>query len=70
MNETAAAFDALASIPEESVLTQVLLHHVVSGNVRSEDLTDGIMPATLEGAVRSGQHCATQILAERASHQP
>ncbi|WP_088340828.1 fasciclin domain-containing protein [Robiginitalea sediminis] len=46
---TNAAFDALASIPEESVLTQVLLHHVVSGNVRSEDLTDGIMPATLEG---------------------
>ncbi len=43
------AFDALASIPEESVLTQVLLHHVVSGNVRSGDLTDGIMPATLEG---------------------
>ena len=46
---TNAAFDALASVPEESVLTQVLLHHVVSGNVRSEDLTDGIMPATLEG---------------------
>lgn len=43
------AFAALASIPEESVLTQVLLHHVVSGNVRSGDLTDGIMPATLEG---------------------
>ena len=43
------AFDALAAIPEESVLTQVLLHHVVSGNVRSEDLTNGIMPATLEG---------------------
>ncbi len=43
------AFDALASIPDEDVLTQVLLHHVVSGNVRSGDLTDGIMPATLEG---------------------
>lgn len=43
------AFDALAAIPEESVLTQVLLHHVVSGNVRSGDLTDGIMPETLEG---------------------
>ena len=43
------AFDALASIPDEDVLTQVLLHHVVSGNVRSSDLTDGIMPATLEG---------------------
>ncbi len=46
---TNEAFAALSSIPEESVLTQVLLHHVVSGNVRSEDLTDGIMPATLEG---------------------
>ncbi|MGB5646888.1 MAG: fasciclin domain-containing protein, partial [Muriicola sp.] len=38
------------SIPEEAVLTQVLLHHVVAGaNVRSGDLTDGIMPTTLEG---------------------
>lgn len=46
---TNAAFAALPSIPEESVLTQVLLHHVVSGNVRSGDLTDGVMPATLEG---------------------
>ena len=46
---TNAAFAALTSIPEESVLTQVLLHHVVSGNVRSGDLTDGVMPATLEG---------------------
>ena len=47
---TNAAFDALASIPEESVLTQVLLHHVVGGaNVRSGDLTDGIMAGTLEG---------------------
>lgn len=46
---TNEAFAALPSLPEESVLTQVLLHHVVSGNVRSGDLTDGIMPATLEG---------------------
>ena len=47
---TNAAFDALASIPEEDVLTQVLLHHVVAGaNVRSGDLTDGIMAGTLEG---------------------
>jgi len=47
---TNAAFDALASIPEEGLLTQVLLHHVVAGaNVRSGDLTDGIMAATLEG---------------------
>lgn len=44
------AFAALAAIPEEAVLTQVLLHHVVSGaNVRSGDLTDGISPTTLEG---------------------
>ncbi len=44
------AFAALAAIPEEGVLTQVLLHHVVAGaNVRSGDLTDGIAPATLEG---------------------
>ena len=47
---TNAAFDELASIPEEGVLTQVLLHHVIAGaNVRSGDLTDGIMPMTLEG---------------------
>ena len=47
---TNAAFDALAEIPEEGVLTQVLLHHVVAGaNVRSGDLTDGIMAGTLEG---------------------
>lgn len=46
------AFAALASIPEEDVLTQVLLHHVVAGaNVRSTDLTqDGdTMATTLEG---------------------
>ena len=47
---TNEAFAALAAIPEEDVLTQVLLHHVVAGaNVRSGDLTDGIAPATLEG---------------------
>jgi len=34
---------------EEGLLTSVLNHHVVSGNVRSGDLTDGISPATLEG---------------------
>ncbi len=46
------AFAALAAIPEEDVLTQVLLHHVVAGaNVRSTDLTpDGNTTATtLEG---------------------
>ncbi|MBT8280454.1 MAG: fasciclin domain-containing protein [Muriicola sp.] len=47
---TNAAFDDLASIPEEGLLTEVLLHHVVAGaNVRSGDLTDGIMAGTLEG---------------------
>ena len=34
---------------EEALLTSVLQHHVVNGNVRSGDLTDGISPATLEG---------------------
>ncbi len=44
------AFAALAAIPDEPVLTQILLHHVIGGaNVRSGDLTDGISPATLEG---------------------
>ena len=45
------AFAALDAIPEEDVLTQVLLHHVVGGaNVRSGDLTEGNNPATtLEG---------------------
>lgn len=36
---TNAAFSALASVPDEPVLTQVLLHHVVSGNIQSGDLT-------------------------------
>lgn len=36
---TNTAFSALTSIPEEPVLTQVLLHHVVSGNIQSRDLT-------------------------------
>jgi len=45
---TNEAFAALAAIPEEDVLTQVLLHHVVAGtNVRSGDLTqDGDTTAT------------------------
>lgn len=34
---------------DESLLTSVLQHHVVNGNIRSGDLTDGIAPATLEG---------------------
>ncbi|PIB27063.1 adhesin [Maribacter sp. 4U21] len=49
---TNEAFEALSEIPEEAVLTQVLLHHVVAGaNVRSGDLNaDGTTAATtLEG---------------------
>ena len=34
---------------EEGLLTSVLNHHVVLGNIRSGDLTDGIAPETLEG---------------------
>ena len=41
-------WDAVTDI-DESLLTSVLQHHVANGNVRSGDLTDGIMPATLEG---------------------
>lgn len=33
------AFSALESVPGETVLTQVLLHHVVSGNIQSGALT-------------------------------
>lgn len=44
------AFAALASIPAEGDLIPILQHHVVAGaNVRSGDLTDGIMATTLEG---------------------
>jgi uncharacterized surface protein with fasciclin (FAS1) repeats len=42
------AFAALAAIPAEDVLTQVLLHHVLGdANVTSGDLTDGISPTML-----------------------
>ncbi|WP_081997672.1 fasciclin domain-containing protein [Wocania ichthyoenteri] len=49
---TNAAFDALASIPEEAALTQVLLHHVIGGaNVTSGDLTPNgdTVAASLQG---------------------
>ena len=36
---TNAAFAALPSVPAEATLTKVLQHHVVSGNVRSSNLT-------------------------------
>ncbi|WP_421809005.1 fasciclin domain-containing protein [Flagellimonas sp.] len=44
------AFAALPAIPAEADLIPILQHHVVAGaNVRSGDLTDGIMATTLEG---------------------
>ncbi len=47
---TNAAFEALAAIPAEEDLIPILQHHVVAGaNVRSGDLSDGIMATTLEG---------------------
>jgi len=45
---TALSVEMVSDI-EEGLLTSVLEHHVVSGNIRSGDLTDGISPATLEG---------------------
>ena len=45
---TALSVEMVTDI-DEATLTAVLNHHVVSGNVRSGDLTDGISPATLEG---------------------
>ncbi|MBR9915825.1 MAG: fasciclin domain-containing protein [Algicola sp.] len=45
-----SAFDALAEIPAEDVLTLVLLHHVLGdANVTSENLTDGTSPTMLNG---------------------
>ncbi|MBO0323616.1 fasciclin domain-containing protein [Muricauda sp. CAU 1633] len=47
---TNAAFEALPAIPGETDLIPILQHHVVAGaNVRSGDLSDGIMATTLEG---------------------
>ncbi len=47
---TNAAFEALSAIPDEADLIPILQHHVVAGaNVRSGDLSDGIMATTLEG---------------------
>ena len=46
-----AAFDQLAEIPEEDVLTPILSHHVIANmNVRAETIEDGqVSPATFEG---------------------
>eukprot|EP01013_Petalomonas_cantuscygni_P010947 TRINITY_DN24217_c0_g1_i1.p1 TRINITY_DN24217_c0_g1~~TRINITY_DN24217_c0_g1_i1.p1 ORF type:complete len:627 (-),score=9.05 TRINITY_DN24217_c0_g1_i1:53-1840(-) len=47
---TNAAFEALTAIPDENDLIPVLQHHVIAGaNVRSGDLSDGVMATTLEG---------------------
>ncbi|MBO6606913.1 MAG: fasciclin domain-containing protein [Psychroserpens sp.] len=44
------AFAALAAVPDEPVLTQVLLHHVISeANIVSGNLTDGVSPGMLNG---------------------
>ncbi|MBC6999952.1 fasciclin domain-containing protein [Cytophaga sp. FL35] len=46
-----SAFEALEEVPSGETLTAVLNHHVIAkANVRSEDLSDGLVsPATLEG---------------------
>lgn len=48
---TNAAFTALGTPPAEATLTKVLLHHVVSGNVQSGDLTPNgnTSPESLQG---------------------
>ncbi|MEM6515887.1 MAG: fasciclin domain-containing protein [Bacteroidota bacterium] len=42
------AWDDLTDIPDD-LLNSVLLHHVLNDNIRAGDLSDGVMPATLEG---------------------
>jgi uncharacterized surface protein with fasciclin (FAS1) repeats len=47
---TNTAFAALAEIPGETVLTQILLHHVIAeANIASGDITDGVSPTMLNG---------------------
>lgn len=43
------AFAALPAVPSGAALTSVLQHHVLNGNVRSGDLSNGLMAPTLEG---------------------
>lgn len=45
------AFTAVGMLPAENDLIPILQHHVIAGgNVRSGDLSDGLVtPATLEG---------------------
>ncbi len=44
------AFAALPAVPDEPVLTQVLLHHVIAeANIVSGNLTDGVSPQMLNG---------------------
>lgn len=51
-----AAFDILPDalleclINQQTILTDILLYHVVSGTVLSTDLTDGMTATTLEGS--------------------
>ncbi len=49
---TNAAFTAVGDLPAEGPLTTILLHHVIdASNIRSSDLSDGLVtPATLEGS--------------------
>jgi len=35
---------------DSAVLAGILFHHVLDGNIRAEDLTNGITPTTLEGS--------------------
>ncbi len=47
---TEAAFSALSAIPTDpAVLADILLYHVLGGEVRSSDLSDGLAATTLQG---------------------
>lgn len=47
---TDAAFEALPSVPSDpAVLADILLYHVLGGEVRSTDLSDGLVATTLQG---------------------
>jgi uncharacterized surface protein with fasciclin (FAS1) repeats len=48
---TNEAFAALPAIPSDpAVLSEILLYHVIGGEVRSTDLSDGLVAPTLQGA--------------------
>lgn len=49
---TNAAFDAVSGVTatlDEDQLAKVLTYHVVAGNVRAEDITDGLVVTTVNG---------------------